>query len=112
MWEDILKARKFYASKVDSLINEVFTGKLRGGNVNNLKRDFKKIRQLLADKDLTVRFHVEIEVKGGEFTGLFTIAAKTYMEFLTKLTNNLEGKKIPELGREFNFERYYQNIFN
>ena len=105
MWEDILKRKKFYASKVDSLVNEVYTGKL-------IDADFKKVKQLLADEDLTVRFHVEVQVQGGEFTGLFTIAARTFTEFLARIVTNLVGTRIPELGREFSKKKDTIRIYS
>jgi len=105
MWKDILKRKKFYASKVDSLVNEVYTGKI-------IDADFKEVKQLLADEDLTVRFHVEVQVQGGEFTGLFTIAARTFTEFLARLATNLVGTKIPELGREFSKKKDTIRIYS
>jgi len=94
MWEDILKRRKFYGNRADSLINEVFTGKIVGA-------DFKKVKKLLEDEDLDVRFHVEIQVQRGEFEGLFTIKVKTFSDFLKELSMNIVRKYIRSLNREF-----------
>ena len=105
MWEDNLKRKKSYTGKVQDLVNEVCTGKIVGA-------DFKKVKQLLADEDLDIRFHVELQVERGEFVHFFTFAAKTFMEFLKELATTIVGMKIPSLGREFNKNRDTIRIYS
>ena len=105
MWEDILKRKKSYTGKLKDLVNEVYTGKIVGA-------DFKRVKQLLADEDFDIRFHVELQVERGEFVHFFTFSARTFMDFLTELSKTIVGMKIPSLGREFNKNRDIIRIYS